>query len=113
MFLRLLLILCPVASASTLAGSGGTQLKDLPNPVLASIMVAQDPTHALQQTSRKFLGDVSRAATEAALARLEDKDRRVRSNAITTLVTLNPKQSPQVIAAVFRGGSLPDRRTYV
>ena len=102
MFLRLLLILCPVASASTLVGSGGTQLKDLPNPVLASIMVAQDPTHAMQQTSRKFLGDVSRAATGAALARLEDAAWCVRSNAITTLVTISEKDNPKTIEAVSR-----------
>ena len=109
MFMQLLLVLSPaVASASTLlrvgSESGEThQLANLPEGVLAQIMLAQRPLHPIQQVSQQFYsGDVSRAAVMATLATLREdgQDWRIRANAIATLMAISKQDDEKVIAAV-------------
>ena len=131
MFLRLLILCCPVvasgaASGSTpsgkeggfLAGSGGTGMVgnlpeavgNLPNEMLASIMMMSHditrPLRPMQHASRQFSGVVPREAVILhrleALRQLDDTDPDVRSNAITTLFTISKKDDAEVIAAVSR-----------
>ena len=80
---------------------------------MAQIILAQRSLHPIQKffgdlsVSQQFFGDVSRAAVVATLRELDDRDSRVRSNAIMTLATISKKDEaittlPEVIAALSR-----------